>query len=101
MPTTLDTTIPIEKYLEQIDECIQYADYDKQPYTAVQTINNAYNKVFNTRLYKELNNMCLKKISYNKNSLSSRGYLQRSIMIYADFNASTQPNQGFVGPTWP
>ena len=47
-----DTTIPIDKYFEQIDECIQYADYDKQPYTAVQTINNAYNKVFNTRLYK-------------------------------------------------
>ena len=37
----LGTSMPIDKYFEQTDDCIQYADDVKYPYTPVQIINNA------------------------------------------------------------
>ena len=42
---SLDTTMPTEKYFEQIDDCIQYVDDGNQPYTAYRIIKNAYNTV--------------------------------------------------------
>ena len=50
---TLDTTIPIDKYFEQIDDCIQYANYGNQPYTAAHIINNTYNTVLFKVLFQE------------------------------------------------
>ena len=41
----MDTTVSIDKYFEQIDDCIQYVDYSKQPHTAAQIINNSYNMI--------------------------------------------------------
>ena len=49
----LDITMPIVKCFEEIDNCIQYADDGKQPYTADHIINNAYNTLLNMGLYKE------------------------------------------------
>ena len=37
----LDTTMPIEKYFDQIDDWIHYSDGGKKPYTAAKIINNA------------------------------------------------------------
>ena len=37
----LDTTTPIDKYFEIIDNLIQYEDGINQPYKAAQIINNA------------------------------------------------------------
>ena len=34
----LDTTMPIEKYFQQIDDCIYYSYNVKQPYTSNHTI---------------------------------------------------------------
>ena len=46
-----DTTMPIDKYFEQMDDCIQYVYDEKQTYTAAHIINNAYNTVLDTGLY--------------------------------------------------
>ena len=50
---SLYITIPIDKYVEIIDECIHYADGENQPYTAAQIINNTYSTVSTKGLYKE------------------------------------------------
>ena len=47
----LETAMPIGKYFEQIDDCIQYSDDGKQPYTAAQIIKNDYTTVLNMGLY--------------------------------------------------
>ena len=42
--------MPIDKYFEGIDDCIQYRNDGNQTYTAAQLINNVYNKVLDTGL---------------------------------------------------
>ena len=49
----LDTNMPIDKYIEKNDDCIQYADGGKHPYTVSHIINNAYNMVLSTGFYTE------------------------------------------------
>ena len=55
--------MPIEKYFEIIDECIQYEIDGNHPYTLSQIINNYYNTVLYTVLYTENNKMWRKKLS--------------------------------------
>jgi hypothetical protein len=40
-----DPSQPIEALFKQIEDCMHYADAGQQAYTAVQIVNNAYNKV--------------------------------------------------------
>ena len=47
---TLDTTIPIGKYFEQINDYIQNVDGGKQTRTPSHIINTDYNTVFSTGL---------------------------------------------------
>ena len=47
----LDSTTPVEKYFDKIDDWIQYADVGNQPYTASHIIKNAFNTVLGTGLY--------------------------------------------------
>ena len=58
--------MPINKYFEQIDDCIQYEDDDNQPLTAAQIIDNAYNTVLATGLYTEPIKAWHKKLSYEE-----------------------------------
>ena len=58
--------MPIEKYLELVDDCMQYADDYKQPYTADQIINNAYTTILDMDLYTEPINIWTKNLSSDK-----------------------------------
>ena len=49
---TLDTTTPIDKYFERIDDCIQHEDDCKQTYTSYQILNKDYTTVLSTGLFK-------------------------------------------------
>ena len=50
---SLDTTVPIEKYFNIIDNCIHYVDDIKQTYMTSQIIINFYNMVLSMGLYKK------------------------------------------------
>ena len=58
----LDNTIPVDKYFEIIDDCIWYADDDKQPYTADHIIKNLSDKVLSMGMYTEIIKMRHKKL---------------------------------------
>ena len=43
-----DPTTPFEMLIDQIKECIEFANASNLPFTVVQILNTAYNLVFNT-----------------------------------------------------
>ena len=77
----------IDKYFEIIDDCIQYEDGDRQPYTASKIINNAYNMVLAMDLYTKPIKMWHKKTAYGKTGCIQDFVLQKSIIIFTNCNA--------------
>ena len=48
-----DTSLPFETVIDQIENCIDFADAANKPYTPEQVISNAYTIVFNTGLFNQ------------------------------------------------
>ena len=62
----LDTTIPIEKYLYGIENCIKYVYNGNHPYMATHIINNFYNTVLAKGLYTDPSKMWHKNTTSDK-----------------------------------
>ena len=51
MNNPIESSLTIDKYFKFIDDCIQYANYGKTPYTAPQVIHNVHHVVLVAGLY--------------------------------------------------
>jgi hypothetical protein len=47
----MDSGLPFESFVTQIDEAVGYANAGETPYAAAQIVANAYNNVFQTGLF--------------------------------------------------
>ena len=51
MNNPIESSLTIDKYFKFIDDCIQYANYGKTPYTAPYVIHNVHHVVLVAGLY--------------------------------------------------
>ena len=51
MKDLIDSSFPIVKYFESIDDCVQLDDNSKTTYTAAQVIHNDYHTVLASGIY--------------------------------------------------
>ena len=51
MNKTIDLYFLIDKYFEQIDECVQFVNNIKTPYTEAQVIQKAHHMVLPSGIY--------------------------------------------------
>ena len=51
MNELIDLSLPIDKYFDWIDECVQFENDGKTPYTASQFIQKAHHAVLETAIY--------------------------------------------------